>query len=120
MSGERDLRRLFSALQPKLSVHRHTFAEAQDAELSPDVFAIVREDEVVTAIRVSPDGAWARISLGVHSSLHAVGLTAAISAALAERNVSANIIAGLHHDHILVPWEQREEALAALRGLSKD
>jgi hypothetical protein len=54
----------------------------------------------------------------VHSSLNAVGLTAALSRRLAESGISANIIAALRHDHIFVPWDLREEALELLTGLS--
>jgi hypothetical protein len=54
----------------------------------------------------------------VHSALDAVGLTAAVSRALADAGVSCNVIAGAHHDHLLVPFERGEEALAVLRGLA--
>ena len=83
-----------------------------------DAFALIREDEGVTAIRAAPDGEWARISLRVHSSLSAVGLTAALSSALAEAAISANIIAALHHDHLFVPWDRREDAVRILRSLA--
>jgi len=42
-----------------------------------------------------------------------------VSAALAERGISANILAALNHDHVFVPWDRRDEALAALRGLAQ-
>ena len=45
------------------------------------------------------------ITLNVHSSLDAVGLTAAFSAKLAEKNISANVVAAYYHDHIFVPEE---------------
>jgi hypothetical protein len=54
------------------------------------------------------------ISLGVHSSLDAVGLTAAVAGRLAARGISANVIAGCFHDHILVPADRADEALASL------
>ncbi len=81
------------------------------------VFALIREEEGLTAIR--PGSGWARITLGVHSSLEAVGLTARIAGALAESGIAANIVAGLRHDHLFVPWGRREEALAVLAGLSR-
>jgi uncharacterized protein len=84
-----------------------------------DAFAMIREDEGVTAIRACPEGEWARISLEVHSSLSAVGLTAALSRALAEADISANIVAGLRHDHLFVPWNRREEAVVCLKALSQ-
>ena len=81
-----------------------------------DAFALICEEEGVTAIR--PGVGWARITLGIESSLSAVGLTARVSTALAERGISANIIAAFHHDHIFVPWDRRDEALAVLRRLA--
>ena len=54
------------------------------------------------------------ISLNVHSSLDAVGLTAAFSAKLAEKNISANVVAAYYHDHIFVPEEKAEQALMAI------
>jgi hypothetical protein len=116
LNGERDLARLLAALDPRLHPERFSFSITSDPILGDGDFAIVREAEGLTSIRPDPAGEWARISLGVHSSLEAVGLTAALSSRLAERGISANIVAALHHDHIFVPWDRREEALAALRG----
>jgi hypothetical protein len=67
---------------------------------------------------VRPGEGWARITLGIESSLEAVGLTARVGTALAERGIGANMIAACHHDHVFVPWERREEAMAALEALS--
>jgi uncharacterized protein len=58
-----------------------------------------------------------RITLDVHSSLEAVGLTAAMSAALADRGISCNVIAGVYHDHLFVPDDRAEEAMEALRTI---
>ena len=68
---------------------------------------------------IRPGTGWARITLGVQSSLAAIGLTARVAEALAARGISANMVAAFHHDHVFVPWERREEALALLRGLSE-
>ena len=59
------------------------------------------------------------ITLNVHSSLEAVGLTAAFSAKLTEKNISANVIAAYYHDHIFVPKEKAEQALNAILELQK-
>ena len=59
------------------------------------------------------------ITLNVHSSLDAVGLTAAFSAKLAEKNISANVVAASYHDHIFVPEEKAEQALEAILELQK-
>jgi hypothetical protein len=62
---------------------------------------------------------WARITLRVHSSLHAVGLTAAVSSILATNGISANMVAGYFHDHLFVPIEQAIRALALLMEMGK-
>lgn len=59
------------------------------------------------------------ITLNVHSSLDAVGLTAAFSAKLAEKNISANVVAAYYHDYIFVPEEKAEQALEAILELQK-
>ena len=114
MDGERDLARLLAALDPRLHSERYGFSVTADASLGDGDFAIVREAEGLTAIRADPLGEWARISLSVHSSLEAAGLTAVLATRLAERGISANVVAAFHHDHIFVPWDRREEALQAL------
>jgi len=60
--------------------------------------------------------AW--ITLQVHSALEAVALTAAISHALTEAGVSANVVAGYTHDHVFVPLERADDAMRALGTLS--
>lgn len=60
------------------------------------------------------------ITLAVHSSLEAVGLTAAVATALAARGIAANVIAGARHDHLFVPAARADDALAVLQALSRD
>jgi hypothetical protein len=59
------------------------------------------------------------ITLTVHSSLHAVGLTAAFANKLAEHGISANVLAGFYHDHIFVPLQCGKRAFEALNELSR-
>ena len=117
MSGETDLGLLLASLTPILDPIEYGFETAAEARTLGDAFALIREDEGVTVIR--PGKGWARITLGVHSSLAAVGLTARVAAALADVGISANMVAAFHHDHVFVPWDRREEAVAILRGLSE-
>jgi uncharacterized protein len=95
---------------------QYGFQVAAEAPPLGDAFALIREAEGVTIIR--PGTGWARITLAVHSSLEAVGFTAAVSAALTAHEISANMIAAFHHDHLFVPWDRRDEAMAVLRALS--
>ena len=118
MVGERDLDRLLEGLSPELNGRRFAFISTDRTQLADGDFALIRESQGVTAICERDDGEWALVSLGVHSSLDAVGLTAALSDGLARAGISANIVAGFHHDHIFVPWDARREALAAIQSLS--
>ncbi len=59
------------------------------------------------------------ITLTVHSSLEAVGLTAAVSAALAQEKISANVVAAFHHDHIFVPSRDAERTVLVLKSLTE-
>lgn len=61
-----------------------------------------------------------QISLQVHSSLDGVGLTAAVSGLLAEHGIACNMVAAFHHDHLFVPADRAEEALALLQGLQRE
>jgi hypothetical protein len=99
--------------------------EADVASLSP--VAVIRELEGWTVVVRREDadargltysfiGRW--ITLQVHSSLNAVGLTAAFSTALGHAGISCNVFAGYYHDHILVPSPDAERAVAVLRKLS--
>ena len=116
MSGETDLGRLLAGLTPNLDPVEYGFETMTEAPPLGDAFALIREDEGVTVFRFGTG--WARITLGVHSSLAAVGLTARVADALAAQRISANVVAAFRHDHIFVPWDRRQEALTVLRELS--
>ncbi len=67
---------------------------------------------------LSFEGTFRCITCEVHSSLDAVGMTAAMSTALAKVGISANVVAAYYHDHIFVPSAQVETALNVLVALS--
>lgn len=56
-----------------------------------------------------------RITLMTNSALDGIGLTAAVSAALADENIPCNVVAAFRHDHLFVPAQLAEPALAILR-----
>jgi uncharacterized protein len=117
LSGERDLSRLLQGLRPRLYPERYTFSATDDPVLGASQFALVREEEGLTEIQPDPHGEWARISLDIHSSLEAVGLMGVMASRLADLGISVNVIAAMYHDHLFVPWDRREDALACLRAL---
>ncbi|MEP7315550.1 MAG: ACT domain-containing protein [Sphingomicrobium sp.] len=118
MAGEMDLARLLAGLSPELAAGRFAFERSQHTQMGEEVFALIREVEGITAIVQRTDGDWARVTLGVHSSLEVVGLTAALSRLLAGVGISANVVAALHHDHFFVPWTRRHDALVAIQSVS--
>ncbi len=101
-----------------------TLATAPAAGEGVEVILAEAEGWTVVAERAVADArgwpygfvaAW--LTLEVHSSLEAVGLTAAFSAALGSAGISCNVLAGYFHDHLLVPVDRADDALAALHGL---
>lgn len=129
MAGERDLRTLIAGMEPAVRPDPYVVVTVDGPGALGPVLpaATITEDEGLTAVltRAQADGlgipyeyvaAW--ITLRIPSALDAVGLTAAFSRALADAGLSCNVLAGAHHDHLLVPWEERDAALHALRELA--
>jgi uncharacterized protein len=124
--GETDLATLLRGMEPVLHAEPYGFVVGPGGAVPFRPFATVAEDEGMTVVAklaaLTAEGLvadpWARISLTIHSDLAAVGLTAAFATALAAEGISCNVIAGVHHDHLFVQWERREDALAALRRLA--
>ena len=128
MAGMTDLQQMLATLEPRVRDGEYVYITdpgGSSTGLEPD--AVINEDEgrILVVRREVADGAglayefvgsW--ITLTVHSSLDAVGLTAAFSTALAQAGIACNVLAGLHHDHILVPHREREHAVTVLRALS--
>jgi len=130
MAGEEDLDKLLALLQPSLLPGDFVFYTAANlkygdlAELQP--IASYQEDEGLTLVldaQAADDAGLAYesvfncITLKVHSSLEAVGLTAAVSGKLAGKGISANVIAAYHHDHVFVPKNRAQLALQLLSEL---
>ncbi|MEL6217796.1 MAG: ACT domain-containing protein [Pseudomonadota bacterium] len=117
-----ELSALLQGMDPVLNPGVWVFAVLPDGATVPaEALGTFREAEGLTAIL--PEGcgtsefraAW--ITLRVHSALEAVGLTAAVSAALTEAGIPCNVVAAAHHDHLFVPVERAEAALTCLRAL---
>ncbi len=101
----------------------HSVAPADLAALTPRLRALFFEAEgpsVVLPAEPGAPGAMAQITLTVHSALEGVGLTAAVSGALARAGIACNVIAATHHDHLFVPESRADEALEILRALARE
>ena len=129
MIGETNLDKLLASMSPKLISGEFVFCSVQSDYLDFNALsplATFRESEGLTLV-ISKEMAIANqlpfesvfrgITLTVHSSLDAVGLTAAVSSKLADNNISANVIAAYYHDHIFVQTDKAELAIKVLNEL---
>jgi len=130
MTGIKDLARLLSTMEPVLHPDDFVFCtipcdSLKDyTDLNP--IGSFQEKEGLSLIitaksaeenSIKYDCVFSLISLTIHSSLEAVGLTAAIAQKLTSRNISANVVAAYYHDHIFVPKNKTKEAMEALFDL---
>jgi len=118
---------MISGMSPDPKLGEYVFCAAGDRAwpaLNP--LAMFREAEGVSLIleRGAAEAAgfpvatpMALITLNVYSALDGVGLTAAVAAALAEAGIACNMVAALNHDHVFVPADRADEAVAILRAL---
>ncbi len=127
MIGEVNLTAILRALQPELHAGEFVYCNLAgartdiDAVLSfrePEGWTLIVSREVADAERFDYTFPCAWITLRVHSSLAAVGLTAVVAAALAAAGIACNMVAAYHHDHVFVPRDRAAEAMEILKRLS--
>jgi hypothetical protein len=138
MAKQDEIRLLLHSLSPSLSEGRYcigTFDEAQLMGLAgylKYIIGIFREKEGITAVfsdeireemalytSTKIAGPFAQITLGVVSPLLSVGLLSKVTESLANEGIACNVCSAFYHDHLLVPYEKREAAMAALKKLQK-
>ncbi len=132
MSGETDLRTLLDSMRPELAPAHYVFATLPPNETLPtnlDSVMRFREREGTTLIleeHVAHEHGIAftfrsrMITLDIHSSLDAVGFLAFISARLAAAGLAVNPVSGYFHDHLFVPADRAEEAMAILNQIAAE
>ena len=128
MAGKTELTQLLDEMEPVLHSGEYVFVSINDA--APlnlnEVIASFREEEGTTwivekqkadALQLDYDYVASWITLNVHSSLEAVGLTAAVSTALAQEGIPCNVVAAYYHDHIFVAQPEAKAAMQVLTHL---
>ncbi len=129
-NGQTDLNELLKTMKPKLHPGEYVFCVVNDsAQVKPnDIVMSFREEEgntlilkkeVADQLHLSYSFVANWITLTVHSSLAAVGLTAAFSKALAEAGISCNVVAAFYHDHIFVDQKDAQRSMMILTELSE-
>lgn len=127
--GESNLKKLIANMEPILNEGDYVFSSVADLDAIPRNITIceIKEKEGITVILTKSNAerlglsfefvaAW--ITLNIHSSLEAVGLTAAFATALGQNNISCNVVAGYYHDHIFVDTNDKEKAMSVLWNMT--
>lgn len=130
--AERDLSTLLETLSVKrreglwrfetIPADQASWAELVNLREVRDIAMLFQEEEGLTVIAAAADDTpadnrWVWLELSVYSDLQAVGFLAKVAEALTEANVPCNAVAAYHHDHIFVPEERADAAIAAIEAL---
>lgn len=128
MEGEVNLKNILKNLNPALNEGKYVYCTVDNIEKIPlsKILFLFKETESITVVVTKEDAeelnlsfsyvaSW--ITLEVHSSLSAVGLTAKFSQALSEAGISCNVVAAYFHDHIFVDEKDAVKAIAVLNTL---
>ena len=132
MTGETNLQKLLASMSPELLPGVLVFATLPPGTPAPeglDPVMLFREREGDTLILPEVEARAAglaavfpcrMITLNVHSALDAVGFIAAIATRLAAAGMGVNPVAGFFHDHLFVPADRADEAVAILKKLATE
>jgi hypothetical protein len=129
MSGETNLQALLKTMSPKLNEGDYVYCAVTTLNnIDPkEIIGLFKEEEGWTVVlnqqladklglSYTYVAAW--ITLTIHSSLEAVGLTAAFATALGNEGISCNVVAAYYHDHIFVAKQDAERAMHTLQKLT--
>lgn len=131
MSGIKELEMLLQSMSPELQAGEFVFCTVKNSlsevvSLQPiatfmeqEGLTVIVEKQLAEQAHLEFDGVFKLITLTVHSSLDAVGLTAAVATKLAEYGISANVVAAFFHDYIFVQIDKAEQAMLALAEFGK-
>lgn len=129
MSGGKDLQQLLKSMKPEHNSGDYVFCKVENLEdvnlnevemffREKEAITLILKKEIAEILKLEYSVIMAWITLTVHSSLEAVGLTAAFSKALSENGISCNVVAAFYHDHIFVNKKDMEKAMEILNAFS--
>ncbi|RED23723.1 hypothetical protein BD847_2788 [Flavobacterium cutihirudinis] len=129
MSGEKDLQILLKSMKPEHIPGEYVFCKVDDLEnlnlkeiemffREKEAITLILKKEIAERLKLEFSVVMSWITLSVHSSLEAVGLTAAFSKALSEKGISCNVVAAFYHDHIFVNKSDIDKAMEILNSFA--
>lgn len=129
MSGEKDLQKLLKSMKPEHNSGDYVFCSVEKLEQinlneiemffkEKEAITLILKKEIADKLKLDYSVVMSWVTLSVHSSLEAVGLTAAFSKALSENEISCNVVAAYYHDHIFVNKNDVEKAMKILNKFS--
>jgi len=129
MSGEKDLQVLLKSMKPEHVSGDYVFCKVENVKdinineiemffKEKEAFTIIIKKEIADVLQIEYSTVMSWITLTVHSSLEAVGLTAAFSKALSDHQISCNVVAAFYHDHIFVNKKDTQKAMEILHTFS--
>lgn len=125
MSGEKDLQQLLKTMKPEHNPGDYVFCKVGNLEgislneiemffKEKEAITVILKKEMADILGLDYSVVMSWITLTVHSSLEAVGLTAAFSKALSDKEISCNVVAAFYHDHIFVNKKDTVQAMQIL------
>ena len=131
MSGEHDLVTLLRSLNAVLQPDTYVFVSRSGQGIPPDLVPrmVFQEAEGTTFIVLRDEAealGWSyefpcrMITLNIHSALDAVGFLARITTVLAKARMGVNPVSGFYHDHLFVPEDRADDAMAVLAQLAAE
>ena len=129
MSGEKDLQILLKSMKPEHVLGDYVFCKVENVKdinldkiemffKEKEAVTVILKKEIADVLQLEYSTIMSWITLTVHSSLEAVGLTAAFSKALSEDQISCNVVAAFYHDHIFVNKKDTQKAMEILNSFS--
>lgn len=131
MTGEKDLNQLLKSMKPIHNPGEFVFCTLKDFTAinvndaillfkEAEGYTVILEKEKADNLKLPYSFISSWITLAVHSSLEAVGLTAAFSNTLSAAGISCNVVAAYYHDHIFVNTADAEKAMEILNRFSEE
>lgn len=130
MNGEKELEKLLKSIKPEINLGEFVFSTVENLEgininelemtfKEKEGITLIVKKEIADKLNLKYSFIATWITLTVHSSLEAVGLTSAFSKVLTEEDISCNVVAGYYHDHIFIDKKDTKKAINALNRLSE-